>query len=544
MIRLALITLAVLLGRPAMGFSQDTVRTSADSVAVDSTAGKRAMPVNAELPDSAKVTIEESKIFDPSTFPPSLGEREAIEADLRKPPKPRTSFAETPEPMRGTIKVGYGMYVSPMINGWVGTNTPTTDITLRGGFASTQGHAPNRDTRSGNAQLTGGLFFSENAGMFANGRLESSASIAHDKYRLYGSTTPDRERTLNTLAGSVSISAFYSDGGYLKAKANLEHSSLDDSVRMKEIILGAEVGFGVRMGVFSLDGTTNVSYNFYTTSIPTSDPTFAEGRLTLHYRPSERLDLYVIGVGYDFRGTSFPKRRWVGSGGGIVWNASNSLALFAEYKPYVQQNTLSKFARQNPFLDYRIHIEHTEFLDNAVAGFEVRARESFVGKISMAYQEAYRYPVFWHRRENLWSVEYDFPWIARVLSFQSELHAELGENVTTGFTLSYRKVRDRMYNWTIPYLPSLTMSALYRQKLSRKVFVESDVQYFSSRLPQFSAGQALRPLTFWNATFGYNFSQRVSMSVTIENILDQQRGYWEGYASQPRRGSLSIELIW
>ena len=495
-----------------------------------------------ELPDTIKVGIDETRIFDPSTFPPSLGEREAIRVELLKPPKPQNTFAETPQHMHGKITSGYGTYVSPMIKGWVGTNSATSDLMLRGGFALTEGHAPNRDSRKGNVRLSAGVYLSENAGMLASGRLESVASLDHHKYRLYGSDTPSRARTVNSFDGNVSISTSYADGGFLKGKFQLERSTMNDSVQMDETELGMEIAFGARMGQFSLEGTTNVWYDFYTTSVPTHDPSFAEGTLAFHYRPSDRFDLFAVGVAYDVRGTEYRKRRWVALGGGFEWHAGKSVSVFAEYRPYVQRNNLMALAKANPFLHYRIQVEQTEYRQNGVAGVVIRSGDGFTARISAAYKEAYKFPIYWHRRENLWSVEYE--WTTRILSFDTELHAAIKQNVVAGLTFSYRDTRDLVTRQVFPYNPKVVISALYRHQISSKLLLESDLQYVGNRYTTMGGGTKLRPLNLWNLIVGYSFSPRVSMSVTIENILDQQRAYWEGYTGQPRRGALSVEIMW
>lgn len=496
-----------------------------------------------------KAPIEEDRIFDLSVQPLALGERESVKVELGDFQKIQANFVPAMKAFSGKLTLGYGSYSSPSFEGWVGTASSMSDILVSGSFISRNGPAPNQDYSSANAGVNAGVFFSENAGMFSGGRLQADIDFKRQQYRLYGSTTPTRLRTVNSVENAIGLNVNYADEGYFNASLNLANLFMTDSVRNTEHYAGLAVSGGATINRTRLLLGLQGWRSFYTPPSPKQDPEFASFGARAEYRLSGAVSVTGGGTFYLERGSDSESRTLLLPRLGVEWFAANGLKFYGQYEPYVERNSLLQFVRANPYLSYDIAIRNTEFFTNISVGATSEVGKGVSAGVSFTYSKADNHPVFSVTPANVWSVNYGSA--TRILVFQSELHAELGGEHTLGFVFTGRSARIAAKSDTLgsfetglPYYPDVAISGSYRHRFSSRFTAGSAIRYIGRRFADVLNNRQLSPFVLWDMQAEYEIARRLLVAISVENILDQQQHWWEQYAGEPRRVRLSIDFSW
>ncbi|MBX2992899.1 MAG: TonB-dependent receptor [Bacteroidetes bacterium] len=496
-----------------------------------------------------KAAIEENRIFDLSVQPLTVGERESVEVELGNFQKIRANFVPALKTLSGKLKLGYGSYSSPSFEGWVGTASAMSDVLVRGSFTSTNGRHPNQDYYSGDAGLAAGVFFSKNAGMFSGGRLQADVDFSRQQYRLYGSATPTRLRTVSSIENVIGLKANYVNDDYLHASLNLTNLFMIDSVRNTEHYAGFEVSGGATIDRTRLLLGLQGWKSFSTASSPNQDPQFASFAAGAEYRVSEGISVTGGGTLYLEQGSDSESRTLLQPRFGVEWYAANGLKFYGRYEPYVERNSLQKFARSNPYLSYNINVRNTEFFSRISVGATSEIGKGVAAGVSFTYSKADNHPVFSVTPANVWSIDYGSA--TRIFVFHSEVHAEIVGKHTLGFVFTGRSARITLKSDTLgmletglPYYPDVAISGSYRHRLSPRFMAGSAIRFIGRQFADVVNSRQLSSFVVWDMQAEYEIARRLLVAVSVENILDQQQQWWEQYAGESRRVRLSIDFSW
>jgi hypothetical protein len=322
---------------------------------------------------------------------------------------------------------------------------------------------------------------------------------------------------------------------------------MTDSVRTDENRVGIEIAGGLMIDRTKLTGEVKFSKNFYSSALRTRDPYLGCGSVLVQYWFSDRFDIELGMTGFYGRGTGSSLRKALHPIAGIRWRATPTMTTFAKYEPYVQQNTLALLLERNPYLMYTTPLMNTDFFLSYSAGMEI-VGEIVKVKSAVSYKRAYLYPIFLDTVEKLWSVSYEGS--TEILSIESTLYANFSAEDNLGVSFAFEKAKKESpglqagFESELPYHPRVLVGAVYQHRFPVGFAIESSVKFVGRRFADFLNTRMLRPVTFWDVKVEYRIKQQLSIGVTVENILEQQRGYWEGYVTQSRRAALLIAFSW
>ncbi len=496
-----------------------------------------------ELIESAKPGIDEERVYDLSAQLLTVGERESAKVSLGDFSKAQSGFAQKVKGFSGKVTVGYGSYVTPMFDGWVGTSSGNADVLLRVGYKSSDGRFANQDYRNGSAGLSGGLYLPDDAGIFSKGRLRGNFGFDGESYKLYGSLRPTRSRSLNRFNGDLSLNMSYAEGGFLNSAVHINNASLVDSVRSGENYAGIELAGGKTIDMTQLKAEMSLWRNFYASPSVKHDPYFTHVGVSAQCRIGEDVDIMGGATMFLVRGSEGESKGTIQPKLGVAWYVRQGFTLFARYEPFVQRTTLSSLAETNPYIVNDARIQNTEYFNNVSLGTELEISRAVKVKASINYKRAWNHPIFVDiSNAHVWSVAYFGT--TRIMSFESELSADITTDDHLGATFAVRNNQNFDTNNELPYFPQVVLGALYQHRFPFKLSLMSNLKYIDRQYADIANTRSLSSFLLWDARAVYEIIQRLSVGLAVENILDQQQHWWENYVGQPRRAMLSVGFTW
>lgn len=487
------------------------------------------------VPRQTKLPIIEEHIFDLSTQPMSIGEKEFRVVPLGK--RWEAAFAEKPATFSGAVMAGFGNYRTPLMHGWMGIATPRSDLLVRALFRSSDGPEQNRDVRSGEAVCEADWYLPEHAGMFAGGRVRTAVALHSDRYRLYGSTTPSQARSLNRLESDVTLTG--AETGSREIQMLFTGTRLDDLQRAEQISIGGRMAARENVGRTMLTGELNVWKDFQNRLLG-ANPFFSSFSVHVQHRFARSVDVTGGAIVHYIDNAGDPLRWRLLPHASIVWLPTEALSVFAKYEPFVERQTLSGFAQMNPFVRSSLALRSTDVAVNATGGLAVEVSGVIKASASFTYRRVHGYPVFSSLPKRMWEVHYTGT--TRIMSFESELYVEAGGNLV-GMKVLLNDSRAEVKNTTaIPYLPKVSVTATARYRFFSRLLVASNVRYTGRRFADMQNVRSLPAYVLWDARI--EFGERVLVGGEVTNILDTREGRWEGYAGEPRRIMLSLGYTW
>jgi hypothetical protein len=495
-----------------------------------------------------KAPIEEERVYDITVQPLVPGERESSTVELGNIDKIQASFVPAADRLRGGISFGYGTYTTPKIAGWLGTVSETADLVLRGGYTSTQGRFAYQDYRKGEAKIATGVYLPEKGGIFSGGRVKAEGDYQGQRYKLYGSATPTRTRSLGFVGGLAGLNMNYGTRGFLKVEFDVKNVSMTDTVRTRENNIGARMQGGLLIHRTMAQVELDMLRDFSSPAVTQQAPYFSRGSLSAEYRVSDQVRITGGATAFFVRGSRSPSRTLVYPMLGLQWNATPWLTLYGKFEPVVERSTRWTFIQSNPYLRHNIDVEHSEYDRAFVAGAAMEFSPAVKGKFLLTSQRAFAYPFFFRHPENLWSVQY--AGTTRHLTLEGEFYFDIAGTDHFGITFKHRRIKGSdMFRLSsngetdIPYVPKVIVSTTYQHRFMFGLTVGSSLKYIGTRPTSFGGTARLPAFSLWDAHLEYRF-KRCAASITVENILDRQQQWWDDYAGESRRAMVSVGFMW
>lgn len=487
------------------------------------------------FPRQTKLPLIEEHIFDLSTQPVRIGEKEIRTVPLGK--RWETEFADKPATMNGRVTAGYGNYTTPFVHGWVGSAASKREILVRAMFRSTEGPGQNRDVRVGAGTVGASWYLSERAGMFANGRVTTSIAAHADRYRLFGSTSPSQVRSRTRFQSELKLSS--AETGSREAWLLFNGFRVDDALRAEEFSMGARLAAAENVDRTTVSGEVNVWKDFQTHLVK-SKPFFSSFSARVQSRFAGSVHITGGTTVHYVDNPSDPLRWRVLPHASIVWFPSEALSIFAQYEPFVQRRTVSAFVQENPFVRSAPAVRSTDVVVNATGGLAADVAGVLKAHAAFTYQRVHGYPMFLPTAEKMWEVTYATT--TTIISFESKLYVERGASLV-GVTLSLKNSRaEASSTASVPYLPEVLLTATAQHAFPIGLHVASDVRYTGRRFADVQNTRSLRAYLVWDLRA--EFGERAVVGAEVTNILDRREGVWEGYAGEPRRVMLSLGYTW
>jgi hypothetical protein len=503
------------------------------------------MPTQPRKPnpgEGVKLMFDEDHFLDARTLPFTIGQKESAKVNLGMFMKAQGEFAERPAVFSGNITAAYGSYVSPSVEGFLGTASRTGDLLFRARYTATKGKLENQDNQFGSAGVSGGVHLPDDAGMFSRGRLSADLGFDIERYKLYGSVTPDRQRTVRHLDGAVKLSSSYSDDAFVKAALHVHAMSAGDSTTSREMQAGLELSGGFSFDRTQLSMTANLWKDFYDAPFAGSNPSVVDCGVNARHRFA-RFEFAAGTALFLHHGSDGDAKLSVSPRMEVVWRVREGVSLFGAYRPTVERNSLSSLLKSNPYIFGDVRIRHAEYFQNASGGVELEAGRRMKAKVSVHYKRGWNVPIFvdvnnLHR----WSVAYFGT--TRIVALESAIYVEAADDIMLGAVTTMQTTRNLDSESSLPYAPRVSVRGFYTHRFPFALQFHTDAEYVGQRYADVANTRSVPALVIWDAEANYQLTRHLTVGVGVANILDERPGRWENYPGQARRFTLSVDARW
>ncbi|HSQ75037.1 MAG TPA: hypothetical protein VLT13_05750, partial [Bacteroidota bacterium] len=288
----------------------------------------------------------------------------------------------------GGVNVGYGTFRTPLMDLWLSYAGQQADVLLSMGYTSTWGHVDNAQSQKGYSTLSGGV------GVFGT-RLRGSFGLTGDGYRLYGSSRPNRWRSVNGIAGDLEVGSIrFSEEVEAYAGMHVRSTVLEDSLKSSEVQMGFDFHVQGDAGPVALVADAELWANAYTTNMEVLNPHLYALTVRGRYAATPALDVEAGLRAAVRRGTDRTTIGWVDPVLGVYWKGWSDVIAYIRFEPYVEKASLSSMAAESPYVTASPHMRPRHYATNILAGIEFRPLASVRGSVELFVQRGHDVPVY------------------------------------------------------------------------------------------------------------------------------------------------------
>jgi outer membrane receptor protein involved in Fe transport len=233
---------------------------------------------------------------------------------------------------------------------------------------------------------------------------------------------------------------------------------------------------------------------------------------------------------------------------GVSWSVEQWLTLAASYAPSVERSDLAGLFERYPYLRNDVHLAYPEYHTNVALSAGIEPARSVRGTATVRYQRARNLPLLIEgvsgtgEPEGIWDVAYSGT--TRIFGLDAEIVVDLSSDISLGASAAWRETRNVSTGKQLPYAPSAELGGTYRHKLNFGLVVQSDLKVLGAQYVDPSNSETIPAYAVWDASAEYEIFPRLTLGVSVRNILEQDQERWRGYRGLPRTASLSGRYIW
>jgi len=344
------------------------------------------------------------------------------------------------------------------------------------------------------------------------------------KYKLFGSSNPERERILNAGNAYFGIKNLYLKEFIFDVNVGGDYTYLGKE-NFEESLFKSNVFGRLQLDNFGLTIKSNYQKQFLLTDFPgktTSDYYF--------FRPSVSLELFdfiMADIGFTLSGSGNDKLNGLFAAFGL--EISDNLVLLAEYSPVAEFVTAGKFLRENNYLNLESYSSSVVKKSNSLEFvLKYEFDKYFQIDIGFRHFSSKDYPFFKPDTR-------EFPYNDFLLAFTDaksynefiNLLFHLGPYGIFYGSLEYHQIKNSNGSF-IPYHPKYKASLNYAYNFNNEFKGEAKVEYLSGRIPS-----TLK--SFFNAALKleYKFQSQILLWAQVTNLFNTKYYIWEGYQEKP-----------
>jgi hypothetical protein len=438
--------------------------------------------------------------------------------------------------MNGGVRLGYGTFGSPMMSLWFSPGNERAHGLLDVGFSSTRGHVSNADAQQAHSDLSAGF-------TLGNARVHAGFGMAGNGYRLYGSNTPERKRT---------VTGFHADGGFSSLRigkaevaAGMQFSStaVEDSLRTSEQQLGFTVGVDWRVGDVDLTAGAVMWSNAYTTGGSDLNPNLSTVSLRARFPLMQDLDGEAgVAAGVQ-RGTDAHSLGWIDPIAALYWRGLQDLTLFLRFEPHAERPSLATMLEENPYVVSGPHIRARHYSTDLHLGAawrpsqDVRASAEFFvtkGQSVAVYVDA--------DSAGIWTPDYSG--VVSSTGVQASCEAVLTPADEISGTLTIRGNRWSRTDDAVPYMSGFDLDVYAVHRFDFGLRLVPSLHVIGSRPVNVLANRSLSSYLDIGLRAEYIVLPSLTASLALENILGTKRTIWERYTGVPSVATVSASFSW
>ena len=437
---------------------------------------------------------------------------------LLLPQKPVPDKIISYNPASGFLRGGFGMFVTPVIEGGYGTNLDGYNIFVNGGLEYSNGHIDNSGYFRGFLKASSEYQAPEKFFIFGGSKTTTSLLLQNRSFELYSMQKPlSRSLTdfdLNIVSkGNYEGYDFRAGAGFKTMQLSQDDSKAFDN-NFTGFLEGGQSSGSLRIGGKALidlhsvrgDGVTfleisgNLKY-FYQNLIFYGKTGYQHGISS----KDEARPAFLLNIGADYLLNHLFTIR-----AGFINSLGNSAFYdLAIFNPYISDSAVVDFE-----LFQKINI---------LASYHPSERLNFSGGVR--YTISGRKPYFINSDTGTFSVSYDG---ARSLELMLDGYWRISEsdNLTleSGYDLSYLNNDNR-----ITYTPPFHLTANYRRNWYSSISSVINVNYIADRFTDKENNKELAGFILLNLRAEYIFQSNLLFYIDLKNITNSEIIIWNGY---------------
>jgi outer membrane receptor protein involved in Fe transport len=443
----------------------------------------------------------------------------------------------------GRAEGGVGSYATPYYDLRMGLSSGDVGFLLESGYETSAGYDPNTGYRTGYVTLSGGAGITEPSILPGTLTLGGEVGLEGSAYRLFGSDTPDRLRSLNALDFSGRIEGTVDSSFSYDVGLDVASFSVEDTLISDEVAVELKSAARKRIGDLSVSAVADLWRNAYRSPSTGQDPfhnTFsADARFSL----LDNLEVEAGASAYVLRGSSGGSRTLLYPSAGVSWRPDDWVGLSARFSPATEKPLLSTLLDRSPYIVNDVDLVTEEIYSRFVLGGEFNAGSLVKASVAFRYQHANNTPLYVEQgKRGVWDVSY--AGVTRTFAVAGAFTANPTSQDRLVLSFDWRNTKNSVTGGAIPYLPSFGLNAVVRHEFPFGLAAETAFLVRGTQFTDTGNRQALPSYLVWDLGAEYAVMSPLRIGLSLRNITDQDQEQWQGYRGVPRSLTLYARYHW
>lgn len=490
-----------------------------------------------EIPIQKKPRPELVPSLSKDFFTPSFAPEEFELSDFSQPIKKDVEFYKNKEANNGMFYVGAGINTLPTGEFYFNTGSEHFLFSTNLWGTNIKDYEPYSDYNVSGAAVNTDFFVSTNSSFMPGLKISVNGEYVRDAYKFYGSPIPSDERERQNAKGSLAFTNTLDKNYNFGLDFSGQMLKLSDN-NLQENLVTAKGFLEFDMNKLAVGGSGILQTQSLKNYFPDVKNNYfnAEGYLKIKTTKSLQAK---IGLTYSKQDSS----SFFAPTASIAAKLGNNFAVFGEYSPSAEFNTISNLAGYNKY--YRIGAVQnvfTEVKSNFKVTFKYQYDKYFEIAAGGGYSNTDNFVYF---EEVAFPGIYDLQTadgVKKTYAF-ADLLFHLGPFGEFYGNSVYQSVKNSA-DMFIPYTPKFTSELIYTYNFSESLYMQAGVQF---AYDYFSDAANLNKINNYNNLFGvlgFSITGDLLLKVTAENILNNGNYKLNMYKERPFDVIAGVEYRW
>jgi hypothetical protein len=394
---------------------------------------------------------------------PLVRTRKTVESSVGSKPEMQ---GINPSKYEGKMFASLGTFFTSHAGIWFGQDLASFDYSANGEYYRTKGFAPFTDRSGGRVGAGAGTTLSSYNPWVDQAKVRGSVSYRTDTYNWYGTRTPTMSRNRTDLVLRVGLSNW--TGMFLPYEGDLGLESfqvIDSSTSVVETQVTLTGASRLSVSSFPLNVRFDGRFGSLADGFRSSAVTWVDLQAgTQHYAWNSvgiRGSLHAyVGAGMD-RQSMFRVYPHVT----FDYRMDSRNVLIASYEPAVRAASFSSEVFANRYLSGMSKLRHTDDQQDATLALESSWSEETRTRFAVHIQSMLDYPLYADSlSQGIWQLAYGGR--TTIASFSAGIFAKFAANDYFSGTLTANTSRNSLTGSTVPYLPTIELSASYSRQIA------------------------------------------------------------------------------
>ncbi len=529
------------------------------------------------LPYVQKPKFNEQNIFIAEVSETMTGvDRDIETSPIDVPTKSFGEFSAIPSMQHGQVRIGFGLFNTPVVSGWANLRTDDWDVSGRLYYMNTEGYEPFARGYDVDGFFKFGYRIPQEApAFFRGGKPYLSIGFEGVKYGLMRKTEEDELEFIDRVFRSNFSEIGFRSGADAPFEFDFilgwRGSTLDDETDpiprpkndntfytqlntlgyIQSLRFRTDIRYTINTLDFETDAQlTNPSHRFFKGTIMVFAPIFK--------------DFLMVEFGgnyYSIRDLYWQrvKNTDVAHGGSIDtdWNKqsislkpiielrvmpSKLLTVYGRFAPEIINHSVYSFQQMNPYIFWvgipsdTMAIESSDEKINAIVGTEITPHRQLSVHAFAQYRKIESYPSYLiHIHDHYKKVNLTYLGVTKLFSVNTDVRLALSDRDILTTQVSLRYSTNDYFDTSVPYVPPIEIAAIYMREFPFGLRTSVGFEYLSPRRASYwnSNDDELGKIINLNLEVQYQFHNIMGVYVKLDNIINQSYERYFTYPSRP-----------